>query len=134
MDLNLRLIRANEFLKTSPTGEYDLEMTKQLLLELARENSALIKYDILIDVRAATGNLTPIDITELVQVIIENRDSFRSKLVILTSHGRQFDNAKFMALCAGNRGFQVGAFNEFEEAIGWLMVSAEEPDAAQRHD
>jgi hypothetical protein len=134
MDLNLRLIRANEFLKTRPTGEYDLEMTKQLLLELARENSTPKKYDILIDVRAATGDLTLVDITELVQVIIENRDSFRSKLVILTSHGRQFDNAKFMALYAGNRGLQVGAFNEFEEAISWLMVSADAPDAAQRHD
>jgi hypothetical protein len=134
MDLNLRLIRANEFLKTRPTGEYDLEMTKQLLLELARENSTPKKYDILIDVRAATGDLTLVDITELVQVIIENRDSFRSKLVILTSHGRQFDNAKFMALYAGNRGLQVGAFNEFEEAISWLMVSADAPDAAQHHD
>jgi hypothetical protein len=133
MDLNLRLIRANDFLKTRPSGEYDLGMTKQLLLEIARENSSPIKYDILIDVRAATGNLTLIDITELVQVMIENRDSFRSKLVILTSPGRQFDNAKFMALYAGNRGFQVGAFNEFEEAISWLMVSAEAPDVAQRH-
>jgi hypothetical protein len=133
MDLNLRLIHANDFLKTRPSGEYDLEMTKRLLLELARENSSPIKYDILIDVRAATGNLTLIDITELVQVMIENRDSFRSKLVVLTSHGRQFDNARFMALYAGNRGFQVGAFNEFEEAISWLMISAEAPDAAQRH-
>jgi hypothetical protein len=104
-----------------------------MLLELARENSSLIKYDILIDVRAATGNLTLIDIAELVQVMIENRDSFRSKLVVLTSHGRQFDNAKFMALYAGNRGFQVGAFSEFEEAISWLMVSPEAPDAAQPH-
>jgi hypothetical protein len=133
MDLNLRLIRSNEFLKTKPTGEYDLDRTKQMLLELARENSSPIKYDILIDVRAAIGNLTLIDITELVQVIIENRDSFRSKLVILTSHGRQFDNAKFMALYACNRGFQVGAFNEFEEAISWLMFSADAPDSAQRH-
>jgi hypothetical protein len=134
MDLNLRLIRANDFLKTRPTGEYDLEMTKRLLLKIAQENSSPIKYDILIDVRAATGNLTVFDITELVQVMIENRDSFRSRLVILTSLGRQFDNAMFMALYAGNRGFQVGAFNEFEEAINWLMVSAEAPDASQRHD
>jgi hypothetical protein len=134
MDLNLRLIRANDFLKTRPTGEYDLEMTKRLLLKIAQENSTPIKYDILIDVRAATDNLTVFDITELVQVMIENRDSFRSRLVILTSLGRQFDNATFMALYAGNRGFQVGAFNEFEEAINWLMVSAEAPDASQRHD
>jgi hypothetical protein len=134
MDLNLRLIRANDFLKTRPTGEYDLEMTKLLLLKIAQENSSPIKYDVLIDVRAATGNLTVFDVTELVQVMIENRDSFRSRLVILTSLGRQFDNAKFMALYAGNRGFQVGAFNEFEEAINWLMVSSEAPDASRPHD
>jgi hypothetical protein len=54
--------------------------------------------------------------------------------VILTSKGRQFDNAKFMELYAGNRGFRVGAFNEFEEAINWLTGSAEAVDAEQHHN
>jgi len=130
MDLNLRLIYAKDFLKTKPMGEYDLELTKQLLLKIVRENSLPIQYDVLIDVRAATGRLSFFDITELVQVMIENRNSFRSKLAILTSLGRQSDNAKFMALYAGNRGFQVGAFCDFEEAINWLTVSTELPDAA----
>jgi len=130
MDLNLRLIYAKDFLKTKPMGEYDLELTKQLLMKIVRENSLPIQYDVLIDVRAATGRLSFFDITELVQVMIENRNSFRSKLAILTSLGRQSDNAKFMALYAGNRGFQVGAFCDFEEAINWLTVSTELQDAA----
>ena len=125
MDLNIRLIQANAFLATRPTGEYDLEMTKQLLLKLARENSLPSQYDVLIDTRGATGNLSFFDITQLVQVMIENRDSFRSRLAILTSLGSQFKNAEFMALYASNRGFRVSAFEDFEEAITWLMSSTE---------
>ena len=73
-------------------------------------------------------------ITELVQVMIENRDSFRSRLAILTSLGHQFDNAKFMELYAGNRGFRVGAFEDFEEALNWLAASVEMPDAERRQN
>jgi hypothetical protein len=125
MDLKLRLIHARDFLKTSPRGELDLATSKQVLLKLASENAAPRQYDILIDIRQAIGDLTPTDITQLVEVMIEHRESFRSKLAILTSHGRQFDNAEFMELYAGNRGFQVGAFNDFEEAMNWLTTSNE---------
>ena len=130
MDLNIRLIQANAFLATRPTGEYDLEMTKQLLLKLARENSLPSQYDVLIDTRAATGRLSFFDMTELVKVMIENRDSFRSKLAILTTLGSQFENAEFMALYAGNRGFRVRAFRDFEEAITWLTTLTEAPTGA----
>src|SRR5262245_6233474 len=98
MDLNLRLIQAKDFLKASPTGKYDIEMAKQFLLELAKENAAPRQYDVLIDVRGASLSLSFADITELVQVMIVNRDSFRSKLAILTLPGHHFDNAKFMQL------------------------------------
>jgi hypothetical protein len=125
MDLNLRLIHARDFLKTSPGGELDLVTSRQVLLKFASENAAPRQYDILIDVRQTVGRLTLTDITQLVDVMIERRESFRSKVAILTSHGHQFDNAKFMELYAGNRGFQVGAFNDFEEAMNWLMISNE---------
>jgi hypothetical protein len=134
MDLNLRLIHANDFLKANPVGEYDLEMTKQLLLALALENATPRQYDLLIDVRGASGRLSFTDIMELVQVMIENRDSFRSKIAILASFGQQFGNAKFMELYAGNRGFQVRAFEYFEVALNWLATSIEIPDADLRQN
>jgi hypothetical protein len=71
---------------------------------------------------------------ELVQMMIENRDSFRSKIAILASIGQQFGNAKFMELYAGNRGFRVRAFEHFEEALNWLATSIEIPDAEQRQN
>jgi hypothetical protein len=125
MDLNLRLIYAKDFLKTTPTGEIDLETSKQLILKFARVNSSPSQYDVLIDTRQTTGTLTLFDMAELVNVMIEHRGSFRSKVAVVTPHGYKFEHAKFMELYANNRGFHIGAFDDFEKAINWLMTSNE---------
>jgi len=125
MNLNIRIVRSQDFLKVTPTGEIDFEASKKALLKLASENSAPRRHDIMIDIRQTYGHLTLPEITEVVDVMIEHRDSFRSKLAILALPGLGFDHAKFMELYASNRGFQVAAFKDFEEAINWLMTSSE---------
>jgi hypothetical protein len=122
MNLNIRMIHARDFLKTTPEGELDLTTSKQLLLKLALENASPRQYDMLIDTRRAIRNLTFIDITELVNVMIEHRESFRSKLAILTPPEATLELAKFMELYAGNRGFRVVGFRDYEEAMNWLMT------------
>lgn len=123
MDLNIRLIHARDFLKTTHEGKLDLNTSKQILLKLASENAAPRQYDILIDLRRANGRLTFTDVTELVNVMIEHRDSFRSKLAILAPPEATLEVARFMELYAGNRGFQVKGFRNFEEVMNWLMTS-----------
>jgi len=125
MDLNIRIIHARDFLKTTPTFQVDLETSKQFFLKLARENAPPRRYDLLIDLRGTTGELSITEITEVVKVLIEHRDSFRLKIAILTTPGVKFENAKFAALYANNRGFQVAAFTDFEETIKWMMTSSE---------
>ena len=127
MDLNIRIIRARDFLKATPTFQIDLEKSKQFFLKLARENAPPRHYDLLIDLRGTTGELSFPDIIEVVKVLIEHRDSFRSKIAILTTPGVRFENAKFASLYANNRGFQVAPFTDFEETINWLMTSSEVP-------
>jgi len=130
MDLNIRIIHARDFLKTTPTLEVDLETSKQFFLELARENSAPRQYDLLIDLRYTIGHLSFSDTVEVVKVVIEHRDSFRSKVAILTTPGVKFENAQFAALYANNRGFQVAAFTNFEETMNWLMSSTKSTESA----
>src|SRR2546428_11473466 len=125
MDLNIRIIHARDFLKVTSTGEADLNESKRALLELASLNVAPRQYDILIDTRHKTTYLTLPDIAELVDMMVERRNSFRWKLAILAEPGAGFDHAKFTELYANNRGFHVAAFTDFEEAINWLMVSTE---------
>lgn len=130
MDLNIRVIRASEFLKTTATGELDLQQSKQILLRLAAINKPPAKYDILLDVRSATGTqMTFVDIAELVDVMLAHRDSFRHKLAILAPQDAPLTRANFMKLYADNRGLHVGAFRNFEEAINWLLEPEELPAA-----
>jgi hypothetical protein len=125
MDLNIRIIHARDFLKTTPTFQVDMETSKQFFLKLARENAPPRRYDLLIDLRGTTGELSLTEITEVVKVLIEHRDSFRLKIAILITPGVRFEKAKFAALYANNRGFQVAAFTDFEETINWMMTSSE---------
>jgi hypothetical protein len=125
MDLSIRIIQARDFLKVTPTGEVELEKSKKALMGLASLNAAPRQYDILIDTRQKTGYLSLADIAELVDLMLEHRDSFRSKLAILARPGLGFDHAKFMELYATNRGFHVAAFADFEDAINWLTTSVD---------
>jgi len=125
MDLNIRMIHSRDFIRTTPEGDLDHKMSKEVMLRLAMENTRPCQYDILIDLRGTTKRLSHFDLANLVQVMIDHRESFRSKLAILVEPGERFDDAKFMELYAVNRGFQVGAFNDFEEAMNWLMTSSE---------
>ena len=122
MDLDIRIIQHKEFLKTTPSGEMDLEKSKQILLKLAALNKPPDNRDVLIDFRSTTTNLTITNITELVKMMAHHRDSFRNKLAILTQPDSRHELAAFMELYAVNRGFQVAAFDNFEAAILWLAT------------
>lgn len=123
MDLDIRIIQHNDFLKTTPSGEIDLKTSRQILLTLASLNNPPSKRDILLDLRDATDRLSIADITILVKLMSDHWDSFRSKLAILTQPGPSHELAEFMELYAGNRGFWVAAFDNFEAAILWLATT-----------
>ena len=133
MDLRIRVIRANEFLKTTATGQLDLSQSKEILLRLAAVNKPPARHDILLDIRGATGTtMTLVDVAELVEVMLAHRESFRQKLAILASESAPLTRANFMKLYAHNRGLEVGAFKSFEEAINWLMQGEDVADEAPR--
>jgi hypothetical protein len=52
MNLNVHLIHARDFLKTTSEGELDLTASKQLLLKLALENASPHQYDMLLTLDA----------------------------------------------------------------------------------
>src|SRR5262249_18133223 len=131
MDLNIRIIHAREFLKTTPTFEVDLETSKQIFLKLAQENAAPRQYDLLIDLRRTISILSFPEVLEVINVVIDHRDSFRAKVAILTEPGAKLENAQFAALYARNRGLQMEAFTDFEETMNWLMTSLEMPSEGE---
>ena len=79
-------------------------------------------HDLLIDVRDTTSVLSLSDIYELVAEIGKKRDAFRKKIAIIIGSQHDIDKARFLEMCASNRGFTVNVFDDFEESVNWLMI------------
>ena len=124
-----KIISAKDFVKAHPTGELNLEQSKQVLRELASIAQPPADYEILLDIREvneySTEKFNYTHLYELVGVLVENRQSFRNKLAILARDDEQLDKARFLELCASNRGFLIEVFTTFEDAIGWLVQEVE---------
>ena len=125
MKTTYKIISAKDFIKANPTGEPDLEEAKRILIELVSIAQPPADYEILLDIRESYGHLTYFDVYELVAELGRHRSTFHNKIAFLSRNDHQFDKARFLELCAKNRGFQVGAFTDFEETIEWLQNSVE---------
>ena len=123
MKASIKLVKTKDFISTTASGELNLEESKNVLNKLAALMMPDEQHDILIDIRDTVSVLTLSDIYELVSEVGRHRSSFRNKIAILLADHHDFDKAAFLEMCAGNRGFSVNTFTEFEEAINWLMCA-----------
>ena len=120
MNLNIQLVRQDDYIKTTPTGELDMTSTKELLRTLAAAGSTGDGKPMLVDIRKTSSVLKKTDVFELASSLIEYGKTFRRKTAILAREDDSFDRANFFELVARNRGYNVNAFTSFEEAILWL--------------
>jgi hypothetical protein len=125
MDVQLRVIRSTDFLTSSHAGELDLERSKQILMALAAANKPPNDRDVLVDLRAACGDRIEMSkVIELVKVMIENLASFQNKLALLIPKEHPGERSRLMKQQANARGFNMDVFDDYEEAMTWLMSSA----------
>ena len=123
MQINYKIIHAKDFIKANPTGRVDIEESKKVLGQIADMIKVMGDYEILLDVRAAYGNLNQADLWELVLELGRHRKAFRNKIAIIARDDEQFNKAIFVEMCANIDGFKVSAFTDFEQAINWLQSS-----------
>jgi hypothetical protein len=125
MAYNLRVIPISEFLRTDVSGVVDLKASRELLRGLmaicTRENLDRI----LIDGREATSSASTVDVWTLANDLGSLGVSREYRVAVLNRPKDEFDRVAFLELCATNRGYQLKAFRDFEEAFTWL--TAEQP-------
>ncbi len=129
MATNVRIIHAHDFIKATPEGRFDLEMSKKGLAEIASAAVTLTDYEILLDTRKAQIEMSVTDLwylasgtRSLAAELVNARGRFPKKTAVLCPFG-DFDHASFFALCAENRGLNIRAFTSFEDAIEWLIAN-----------
>ena len=128
MPSNLRIIRLRDIISFQPEGNLDMPKFKERLQEIASVHGAFIDHDVLIDTRGAEMHLSVFDIWEAAQdlanaVHSSSPKGFWAKIAVICPIER-FDNAKFLELCAQNRGLNVHAFTTFEDMFEWLSETS----------
>ena len=120
MSYDMRVIPISEFLRTDVSGEIDLPATRAVLKELldicARSNI----YHILIDGREARSRSSTVDVWTLANDLGSLGMSPQHRIAILNRPKDDFDRGAFLEMCATNRGYQLRAFRDFENAFTWL--------------
>ena len=120
MPIDVKIVPAREFIRTKANGEFDLEGTKELFLAVFSKMKEANVSEVVMDLRELSTKMTSFDIYELLSVLDHMGSWSTWKIAIVYRPKDEFDRAKFFELCAQNRGYQVGAFQDFEEAITWL--------------
>lgn len=123
MPIELQIIRANDFIRLGAHGRFDFEESKLALANVARACHKRGINQALLDLRALKPGpvpvLSPTDLASLVYTFREMGFSKEHRLAVLYSSDPHH-RARLFALIGRMRGWNVGAFDNFEEALVWL--------------
>lgn len=121
MAADIRVIHVRDFMKATVQGTFDLESSKQALLQIADAVPPSSPVDIMIDVREAPASLSVAQLSQLVAEFNRLHIGAGRKTAVLTAEDR-FENAHFFAVSARGMGRDVQAFTSFEDAFDWLTL------------
>jgi DNA-binding response OmpR family regulator len=118
--LRLQIIKAGDFIKSTPEGNLDLKASTKGLAQIADAGSDLHDYTVLIDLREVTSRMSTSDIFDLAFELSKYGETFRRKTAVLARPDEELKQAKLFEEVAQKRGFDVRAFTVFEDAMYWL--------------
>jgi hypothetical protein len=129
MSYNLQIVQPSDFVWLDARGRLDLAESRKMLADVAR---ACVERGIdhaLLDVRNLYTDLKLADVYLLARAFHEVGFRKSNRLAVLHRYNST-EKAEFFAMYAADRGFDVRAFEDFEEAIQWFG-SAESPGRRQ---
>ncbi|MGN6507527.1 MAG: hypothetical protein ACTHM6_18375 [Tepidisphaeraceae bacterium] len=131
MPYPMQVIRTQDFIRLDAAGKIDFERSRKVLSDLA---AACVERGVscaLLDVRDLRSDLTTTELYKLARSFHEMGFSHHHRLAIL--HRPERERAAILAEFAYDRGWDVRAFNNYEEAIEWFATPYPlEPTSAAR--
>ena len=130
--MELQIIRAQEFIRLGAHGRVDLKASKEILAELAAACRKRGINQALLDLRALHFGPKPVfsphDLAVLVNTFREIGFTHRERLAVLYLSD-PYHRARLFSFIATVHGWNVRAFDGFEEAVTWL--SGAEPEHSE---
>jgi len=133
MSWQIELIRAAEFVRLGPEGEFNLSASKAALAAVAAACRKRGVDNAILDLRALQPGPKPVftttDLLELVNTFPAAGFTKRLRLAILY-RSDPHKRARLFAFVSTLHGWKVSAFANFEQALAWLTNCDERAEAA----
>ena len=127
MNLNtqIKVFPHKSLIVLTAEGQLDMAASKAALTTVAESSSHDVHAEVLLDLRESICTLSINDIYELASYMASSKTRLptHEKIAVLVDGKLEFDHAKFLALCAGNRGISIRAFDDFDIASEWLKTT-----------
>ena len=123
MSYRLQVIRSSDFVRVDANGRPNMEETQAALRKVAESCIERGVDHALIDARDAQTTLSITDLFVLASTFGNLGFQRHHRLAFVHRLGAG-ERADFFAMCANDRGWQVGSFDSFEEAFNWLNDEA----------
>jgi hypothetical protein len=120
MPTKINVIPAGAFIVATGHGDVEFAETRAQFMKIMKAAALVPDAHVLVDVREARSQMQPYEVFSLVTVFNELNPPFSGRLAIVNRPKDDFDRAAFFSLAARVQGFQVAAFQDYEEALRWL--------------
>jgi len=119
MAYDLRIIKTSDFIRFDGKGAVEVEKSHNLLRQLAKTCVDRSIECVLLDLRQVQGSLPLAEVYRLAMAFTEMGFTKKQRLAVLHRlEGLQ--RAELFAMLATSKGWNVRAFDDYEEAIEWF--------------
>lgn len=124
---------AHGLIKITAAGKVDLASTRSTLKSLAGDPAVKPGWQVLFDWRKIRCAMSLTDVYEISKLLADPDTGLptREAVAVLVSGSCALDRAKFLELCAANRGVRLAAFDDYEKVNEWLRSLPGNPDTAR---
>lgn len=124
MPYKLHVVKTTDFVRFDGKGKPDLTESRRALEKVAKACVESGSNCALIDVRDVYSTMELADLYNLISAFHAMGFRPEHRLAILHRYSGS-EKADFFAMCASTRGWNVRAFDNFEEAIEWFGTEQE---------
>jgi hypothetical protein len=123
MSIEYKAYNIDDFIKTTPTGEFDLEKSLQIVQEVAAASSTHTDYNLLIDIRQTAPLKNFSDILTIAAEFAKHKGVLRNKIAfILPNDQIRIDRAQFFMHSLDEMSLNIQYFTDYEKAIEWFST------------
>ena len=122
--MKVQIIHAGDFIKATPDGEVSLKLSKTRLAKIVQALDPAHDYNFLVDWRNVTINFSMTHLFYLALEILKY-EALAGAQISLLVRPDDFNRGEFLQICAQNRGLQLAAYTEYENAMNWLTTENE---------